>query len=129
MRKYYLEDVALNPAILYQSGTQSGFTEVTDQVILTRLINQTYYQRSVDGKEWYNNFRSRRFIDYLAVTITEGDYDELEDTLQLVALHLNMGQWRQAKDHLLSLSYVGLYDAAMEISISGEMTTYITNNY
>ena len=64
-RKYYQENNEAIPAICFEESKPVGFTLITNQAQLHDLIKGQYIQRAEDGADYYNDFRTDRYMDIL----------------------------------------------------------------
>ena len=80
-RKYYQEDNELIPAICFEESQPVGFTLITDETQLHDLIKGQYVQRANDGSDYYNDFRTDRYMDILNNVYTDVEVFALENHL------------------------------------------------
>ena len=64
-RKFYIEDNEVLPAIKFAENQPTGFTLITNESLIHDLMKTQYVSRSEDGLNYYNNFRTDRYIDII----------------------------------------------------------------
>ena len=128
-RKYYIEDNEAIPAICFEESQPVGFTLITDQAQLHDLIKGQYIQRSDDGANYYNDFRTDRYMDILNDVYTDAEVFALESHLENLGIQIATGNWITAQNTNSNLSLVGIYTQVMKDEIQAEIDLYISLNY
>jgi hypothetical protein len=128
-RKYYTEDNEAIPAICFEESQPVGFTLITDQAQLHDLIKGQYLQRSDDGANYYNDFRTDRYMDILNGVYTDAEVFALESHLENLGIQIATGNWITAQNTNSNLSLSGIYNQVMKDEIQTEIDVYISLNY
>ena len=128
-RKFYKENNEALPAIAYELTAPADFTEITDSNELKALFNKKYKERTQDGQDYYNNFRSDLYIDITNGTITDAEAFALEAHIKPVSDNLLTGNWLTAQNSNTNLTLSGIYDQTMKDEIQADIDNYIANNY
>lgn len=129
MRKFYIENNEILPAIAFEDVAPVGFSEITDQEELKRLYAFKYKERMKDGGEYYNDFRSQLYLDIVNGTITEQQAFDLEVHIKTVSDNLLTGNWLTAQNANSTLTLSGIYDQPMKDSIQNDLDNYVNLNY
>lgn len=128
-RKYYQEDNETIPAICFEETQPIGFTLITDENQIHDLIKRQYIIRADDGANYYNNFRTEKYMDILNDVYTDVEVFELEQHLNNVGLQIGTGNWLTAQNENSNLSLSGIYNQEMKDYIQTSIDNYIVNNY
>jgi hypothetical protein len=128
-KKYYKENNENIPAIAFTDSAPAGFTEITDQDELKELYFKQYETREKDGHDFYNDFRTRLYMDILSGTITTAEAFAVELHLKTLKDELITGNWLTAQNISLGLELSGIYDQALKDDIQAGIDAYITENY
>jgi hypothetical protein len=128
-RNFYIELNEAIPAIAYEVVAPSGFIEITDQQKLKELYIKKYNERTADGQDYYNNFRSELFLDIINGAITENDAFLLEQHIKTLADNLLTGNWLTAQNTNANLTLSGIYTQAMKDELQTDIDNYINLNY
>ncbi|NIO45018.1 MAG: hypothetical protein GTO02_16625 [Candidatus Dadabacteria bacterium] len=128
-RKFYIEDNEAIPSIVFDLNAPLGFTEIIDANKLKELYKNKYNERTKDGQEYYNSFRTDLYLDIVNGSITETDAFLLEQHIKQLSDNLMTGNWLTAQNTNQNLTLSGIYDQAMKDEIQNYIDTYITNNY
>ncbi len=128
-RKFYIEDNEVLPAIKFAENQPTGFTLITNESLIHDLMKTQYVSRSEDGLNYYNNFRTDRYIDIINGVYTDNEVFELENHLKDLGIEIVSGNWLTAKNTLSGLTLAGIFTQQMKDEITAFVDTYILNNY
>lgn len=128
-RKYYQENNEAIPEICFEESQPVGFTLITNQAQLHDLIKGQYVQRAEDGADYYNDFRTDRYMDILNGVYTDVEVFALENHLENLGLQIVSGNWITAQNTNSNLSLSGIYTQVMKDEIQADIDIYISLNY
>lgn len=128
-RKFYIEQNEALPAIAFELNAPTGFVEITDAAQLKDLYKKKYNERTKDGQEYYNGFRTDLYLDIINGTITEAEAFALEQHIKELADNLLTGNWLTAQNTNANLSLSGIYTQAMKDELQTNIDNYISANY
>lgn len=128
-KTYYIENIVNNPAISFSETQPEGFTLITDSATLLSLTEKEYNKREKDGKDFYNNFRSRLYLEILAGSITTTEAFTVENYLVDVARNINTGNWLTAQYTCTNLAISGIFTQELKDEILLGISNYIIDNY
>jgi len=128
-RKFYIEDNEVLPAIKFAENQPTGFTLITNESLIHGLMKTQYVSRSEDGLNYYNNFRTDRYIDIINGVYTDTQVFELENHLKDLGIEIVSGNWLTAKNTIENLSISGIFTQIMKDEITAFVDTYILDNY
>lgn len=128
-RKFYIEQNETIPAIAFELSQPVGFIEITDANKLKELYYKKYNERTKDGQNYYNGFRTDLYIDIINGNITEQDAFNLETHIKTLADNLLTGNWLTAQNTNQNLNLSGIYTQIMKQDLQTDIDNYINNNY
>lgn len=128
-KKFYIEDGQEIPAIKYADSKPDGYSLITDENLIHELTKNKYNLREEDGREYYNNFRSDRYIDILNGVYTESQVFDLENHLKNLGIEIVSGNWLTAQNTLNNLNLSGIFDQTMKNELTNFIQDYINTNY
>ncbi len=128
-KQYYIEDDQDIPAIQYSETAPEGFTLITDTDLILKLTKTRYVKYEVDGKDFYNEFRSRLYIEIVAGNITPTEAFQAESYLKDLKDNLTSGNWLTAQYVCTNLALSGIFTQDLKDEILAGIATYITANY
>ena len=128
-RKFYIEDNEVLPAIKFAENQPTGFTLITNESLIHNLMKTQYVSRSEDGLNYYNSFRTDRYIDIINGVYTDNEVFELENHLKDLGIEIVSGNWLTAKNTLSGLSISGIFTQIMKDEITVFVDAYILDNY
>jgi len=128
-KKFYEEDNAVNPRMLFVSSQPVGYTEITDPGRLKYLYKVKYLSRKSDGRDYIASFTADRYLDIMNNVYTSAEVFDLEIHLKDVTEEINLGWWLTAQNTNANLALSGIYDQAMKDSIQTSIDTYVTKKY
>lgn len=128
-RKFYTEDGQDIPAIKYVESQPVGYTLVTDLETLKKLYMRQYSEREIDGRNYFEEFRTDLMMDIINGTHNETEVFLLEQHLHGLMVQILEGSWLTAQNTNTNLTLSGIYDQTMKDEIQAYIDLYITNNY
>jgi hypothetical protein len=128
-KNYYIEDNEVLPAVQYCETKPEGYTLITDQAQLLKLTMQDYYQKEKDGKDFYNNFRSRLMLGIKSSTIVPADAYAAELHLADIKDNLISGNWMTASYLTSNKALAGIFTQELKDEILAGINGYIAANY
>lgn len=128
-KKFYKENIQLLPAVVYASECPQGFTEIIDAEEILHLTKENYVLKEIDGRDFYNTFRSRLLISIQNEEILASDAFAVESYLSMIKDNLISGNWLTAQYVCNSLPYQGIFNEALKTEILTGINNYINENY
>lgn len=128
-KKYFSEDDINGFSIAFEVTAPVGFTEITDQEQLKQLHMKRYVQLEKDGRDFYNGFRTKLYLEILNGNQTPSEAFVVETHLKTLGDNLNTGNWLTAQYENSTLSLVGAYDQALKDEVQTGIDAYILQNY
>ncbi len=128
-RSFYIEDNVAPPSISFELTAPSGFTEITDEATLQSLYEGKYNDRTEDGANYYNEFRTAVYLKILNETYTPTEAFLLEIHVKDLKEELTTGNWLTAQNVNTNLALSGIYTQAMKDELQSTIDAYVTNEY
>ena len=128
-RSFYKEDGEAIPAIQFVETQPVGYTLITDTTELRRCYVNQYRQRELDGRDWFEEFRSDLMMDIISAVYTPTEVFLLEQYLKALTENVIAGSWLTAQSISTNLVLSGIYDQVMKDEIQNRIDIYVTNNY
>ena len=128
-RSFYKEDGEAIPAIQFVETQPVGYTLITDTTELRRCYVNQYRQRELDGRDWFEEFRSDLMMDIISAVYTPTEVFLLEQHLKALTENVIAGSWLTAQSISTNLVLSGIYDQVMKDEIQNRIDIYVTNNY
>ena len=128
-RKFYKENIAVLPSIVFALEQPEGFAEITDTQEIKRLYILQYSYRIEDGKEYVQDFTAETYIKVLNGIYTDQEAFQLEAHIKDLYQELNNGCWLTAKNTNANLELLGIYTQELKEEIQAKLDLYVLENY
>jgi len=128
-RKFYKENIAVLPSIVFALEQPEGFQEITDTQEIKRLYILQYSYRIEDGQEYVQDFTAETYIKVLNGIYSDQEAFQLEAHIKELYQELNNGCWLTAQNTNASLELLGIYDQILKDEIQEKLDLYVSENY
>lgn len=128
-RKFYIENNEAIPSIAFELVAPVGFSEITDSIKLKDLYLKKYNERTRDGKDYYNNFRTNLYIEIINGVIIDSEAFALEQHIKELSNNLLTGNWLTAQNTNTNLILSGVYTQVMKSKLDTDINNYLSDNY
>jgi hypothetical protein len=96
---------------------------------MQQAIQNTYYLREIDGKDFYRKMRASLLQNVLLGNITEADADVIDTSVEAIVCKILTGDWKSAKNRLNETVVNGAYTQEFRDKLLLDIETYIEENY
>jgi len=122
--------IEINEAIAdFRRDIKNNYTNPDPNDKEKKNIKKEYEKREIDGKDYYNDFRSRLYILYKNGDITALQAFEVEDHLKDVVESLITGNWLSAQSQLTGKTLLGVFDQDLKDEVMTGINAYLAENY
>lgn len=129
MKKFFKEKNQDIPSILYSEESPENFILITDVEEIKNLYVTLYFNREIDGKDYFNKIRAELVYSYESGEITIQDIFNIENILSPVISKLIIGDWMSAQNQLSNIVASGSLSQSIYDEIMVYFTTYLSDNY